>query len=30
MKMKLSLMVFNSRYTLLKIKDGANVMNLDE
>ena len=30
MKMKLSLMVFNSRYTLLKIKDGANVINLDE
>ena len=30
MKMKLSLMVFHSRYTLLKIKDGANVINLDE
>ena len=30
MKMKLSLMVFNSRYTLLKIKDGANAIHLGE
>ena len=30
MKMKVSLMAFNSRYTLLKIKDGANVTDLDE
>ena len=30
MKMKLSSIVFNSRYTLLKIKDGAIVKDLDE
>ena len=30
MKMKLSLMVVNSRYTLLKIKDGANVIDFGE